>query len=56
MFVLLDKDVTYTKPDGTVYHFKAGNVVSSGRFPGIEKHLAKSPSDKMVRPDEVKTK
>jgi len=62
MFTTLTKDVTYRAANGRVYDFRAGNVINVGKYPGIEKLLEeekevkRSPSDKMVRADEVKTK
>ena len=62
MFTRLTKNVTYRAESGRVYNFAVGAVINLGKYPGIEKLLEdekevkKSPSDKMVRADEVKTK
>ncbi len=56
MFTRLDKAVTYCSKNGRVYDFPVGACINLAHYPELEKQLKKSPVDKMVRSDEVKTK
>ena len=56
MFTRLDKAVTYRSKNGRVYNFPVGACINLAHYPELEKQLTKSPVDKMVRSEEVKTK